>query len=331
MVEYKVYLSEEADEGLKKGIYEFTAGGIRNVETKKMVQLFRKSADLDEETAAENTSCVQMAVGLGIDPNELHEETVHQANRVLQAIAENNALARQAIAVGYLNYDITAAGFKAVTTELNDIRKTIEYGFNRTTINKYNQYTVDLMALIELLADPQPAITPWDVIKTLNEISSYLHDIVIEYENHQQNEPLDIDSILEFTHLFTKCCEACKLFCIFRNANVQSAYDKWHQVIYMVFTSQRIRYEYRKRAYLYLPKLQTSEIEMAAKLQFYTLNEIMLESHNEQAFVLASHISREEYLQLPDDIAKKYTEGKYLIGNVIDDRERFVHDKTVIV
>ena len=327
MVEYKVYLSEEADEGLKEGIYEFTAGGIRNVETKKMVQLFRKSADLDEEDGAENIPCVQTAVGLGIDSNELHEATVHQANRVLRAIAESSALARQALAVGYLNYDITAAGFKAVAAQLNDIRKTIEYGYSREILNKYNQYTADLMSLIELLTDPQPMITPWDVIKTLNEIAAYLHDVIMEYENHQQNEPLDIDSILEFTHLFAKCVEACKLFCIFCNANVQAAYDKWHQVIHMVFTSRRIRYEYRKLAYLNLPKLQTNEIELASKLQFYTLNEIILEAHNEQAFVLASHISREEYLQLPDDIARKYKEGNYLISNVIDDRVRFVNDK----
>ena len=103
MAEYKVILNDDAEEGLKKGVYEFTPGGIRNVETKKIVQLFRPTG---EKVIEGNTSIpqVQMAVGIGMEESN---KLMIKADRVLAEVQKCAELSWEASVIGYLNYNMS--------------------------------------------------------------------------------------------------------------------------------------------------------------------------------------------------------------------------------
>lgn len=320
MTKYTVILSKEADDGLRQGLYEFTAGGIRNVKTKKMVQLFRpteETVDLGNENP-KGKACVKMA--LPSDTQE-DEKYTNGLNSILSELRQSEQLEWEAVSVGYLNYSLSVEGFKRVSEQLIDLQGAIDRRYSQEKINQYNRYRQDLMNLYVELNSEQSDIRSWDAQKTLTEISSFLDGLRADFESGSHDTPFNVRDIVQLTMLFSQCVEEHKIYCLLLNHSVPPAYENWTALVEMIIESEIIKQELRKMTYLSCPLIRTRDAEIAAKIPLRTIQCLRANAQNTQRFIESSGMSRVEYLKFYNDVEKKWRSGNYQIGNPIDERQ----------
>ena len=320
MAEYTVILSKEADDGLRQGIYEFTAGGIRNVETKKMVQLFRPTGEIVNlgNRSSDDEACVRMALPSDTQEDEKYK---HELNTILSELKRSEKLGWEAVAVGYLNYHLSVNGFAHVSDQLISMWGATDRRYTQEKVNQYNQYSQDLMNLFVELNSEKTDITSWEAKRTLTEISAFLEGLRADFESGNHDTSFSAEDIVQFTMLFSQCVEELKIYCLLLNYPVPPAYEKWTALVEMITGSETIMQELRKMTYLSCPLLKTKDAEIASKISLRTIKCLRVNAQNTQRFIASSGMSRGEYLDFYRDVEKQWQSGNYQIGNLIDERQ----------
>ena len=317
MASYKVVLNAAAEEGLKNGKYEFAPGGIRDKKTKKMVQLFRPTG----ETVGDSSEpSVQMEIGVATEKSRM---MMAKADRVLAAVQKNSELSWEAAAVGYLNYNTSIQGFAEMTNRLESLQNTID--FNRLLDKKesFAKYYMILRDLLWHLAEEEPEIPIYEVSNLLSEIAAFINGIYEEYRLGKIEAEIAIKILIALIPPFVRCAEECCLLCQFKGKSNPPSYDTWMLIINRIMTSELLKQDLRKIAYLNMPTLSTYNLEYAARLPLKTVEHIRSEAERLRLFVKSSGISRKEYLSLPKEMEKRFLDGDYIIGEIVDERNAF--------
>ena len=319
MAEYKVILNDNAEEGLKKGIYEFAPGGIRNVETKKMVQLFRPTGEKIEGSITSEPQ-VQMSVGIGMEDSSA---LMKQADRVLAAVQKSNELSWEALAVGYLNYNSSIQGFAEMARKMDFLQSTIDYNRLQDKKESYTKHYMNLKDLLSYLTEEDPEIPIYEISKTLGEIAAFLNGVYEEYESGRVQPDIAIKMLMSLIIPFVRCTEECCLFCIFKKKAIPPSYSEWMTIVEKIMYSELIRQDLRKMAYFNMPLLSTPDLEFAALLPMKTVDHLRLEAKQLCGFIAASGMTRKEYLNFPKEMESQFLLGNYINGSIIDERSEF--------
>lgn len=317
MASFKVVLNDAADEGLKNGKYEFAPGGIRDKKTKRMVQLFRPTG----ETVGDSSEpSVQMEVGVATEKSRM---MMVKADRVLAAVQKNSELSWEAAAVGYLNYNTSIQGFAEMTNSLESLQNTID--FNRLLDKKesFTKYYMILRDLLWHLAEEEPEIPIYEVSNLLSEIAAFINGIYEEYRLGKIEAEIAIKVLTALIPPFVRCTEECCLLCQFKGKSNPPSYDAWMIIINRIMTSGLFKQDLRKLMYFNLPTLSTYDLEYAASIPLKTVEHIRMEAGRLRKFIELSGMSRRDYLMLPKEMEKRFLDGDYVIGEIVDERNAF--------
>lgn len=319
MAEYKVILNDDAEEGLKKGVYEFTPGGIRNVETKKIVQLFRPTG---EKVIEGNTSIpqVQMAVGIGMEESN---KLMKKADRVLAEVQKCAELSWEASVIGYLNYNMSIQGFAEMARKLDILQNTIEYNRLQDKKESYARHYMNLKDLLTYLTEEDPEIPIYEISKTLSEIAAFINGVFEEYKSGKMQPESAIKMLISLIVPFVRCAEECCLLCQFKGKAAPPSYSEWMAIVENILSSDVIKRDLRKMAYINMPLLTTTELEFAAKLPMKTVKHLRIEAKEIRNFVVTSGLTRTEYLNFPREMKKRFLLGDYTKGEIISDASDF--------
>lgn len=319
MAEYKVILNEDAEEGLKKGIYEFAPGGIRNVETKRMVQLFRPTGEkVDEDNSA--VPQVQMAVGVGMEESYM---LMKKADRVLAEVQKNAELSWEAAVIGYLNYNMSIQGFAEMARKLDILQSTIEYNRLQDKKESYAKHYMNLKDLLSYLTEEEPEIPTYEISKTLSEIAAFINGVFEEYKSGKMSPEIAIKLLLSLIIPFVRCAEECCLFCQFKGKAAPPSYTEWMAIVYNIMSSDIMKQDLRKMAYFNMPLLATYDLEFAAQLPMKTVDHLRIEAKEIRHFVSFSGMTRTEYLNFPKEMERRFLLGEYTKGDIVDERDDF--------
>ena len=316
MATYTVILNDDAEEGLKKGIYEFAPGGIRNIETKRMVQLFRPTGEkVDEDNPTEPQ--VQMAVGIGM------EESYKKVDHVLAEVQKNAEMSWEAAVIGYLNYNMSIQGFAEIARKLDILQRTIEYNRLQDKKESYAKHYMNLKDLLSYLTEEDPEIPIYEISKTLGEIAAFINGVFEEYKSGKISPEIAIKMLLSLIVPFVRCAEECCLFCHFKGKAAPPSYSEWMSIVNNIMSSDMMKQDLRKLAYFNMPLLTTYDLEFAAQLPMKTVDHLRIEAKKIRDFVSTSGMTRTEYLNFPKEMEKRFLRGEYTKGEIVDERSVF--------
>ena len=318
MAEYTVLLNDDAEEGLKKGIYEFTTGGIRNVKTKTIVQLFRPTGKKVEEQV--DGPCVQMAVGLGIEQSS---KLMRRADYVLAAVKECKELAWEASVIGYLNYNVSIQGFAETARKIDILQNTIEYNRLQDKKENYAKHYMNLKDLLSYLSEEDPEIPIYEISKTLSEITAFINGIYEEYSHGRIQSDIALRMIISLVVPFVRCAEECCLFCQQKGKETPPSYNEWMSIVEKIMASELLVKDLRRMVYVNLPVRSTYDLEIAASFPYKTVEYIRIEARRIRAFISESGMSRKEYLSFPKEMERNFILGNYSKGELINEKAFF--------
>ena len=319
MAEYKVILNDDAEEGLKSGVYEFAPGGIRNVKTKKMVQLFRPTGEkVNEETTS--SPQVQMAIGIGMRESGMPMKT---ADRVLAAVQKSEELSWEAAITGYLNYNMSIQGFAEMAQKLDILQSTIEFNRIQDKRESYIKYHMHLSDLLSYMKEEDPKIPIYEISKTLSEIAAFINGVFEEYESGKMPPEIAIKMLLSLIVPFVRCAEECCLLCHFKGRETPPSYSVWMKIVHNIMSSDIMRQKLREIAYFNMPLLTTHELEFAAQLPMKTVEHLQIDAMDSRHFITTSRMTRTEYLSFPKEMERRFRLGEYTKGEIIDERDNF--------
>lgn len=232
MAVIETVVTNETEKLLEKGLATLTKGGVRDVNTGKIIELFQPVQQNPLKSAAQNLvsgSVISTASSLAANVQlGVLQQSVNVINQKMDVLSKSVGLVQKLSvlnsALSLVNCAVTVAGFKKVLSNINDLQtsicnleQTIKQQKLNEDINKYNQYVMNLFTICNEMQYSSIENSSYAVSFKIEEISVFINNLIDQFIGETIPEEFVCNAILNLTVSFVQAVREYTLHYYYQN------------------------------------------------------------------------------------------------------------------